>query len=141
MAIEITVKIDNAEENMLGKLESNDDRVYVSDYARFFNESCPGWTNDAEKNVIFLKAQEHFANVLLVQRGHLFLNEVYDLLGIPRSKAGQVVGWIFDTKNPVGDNYVSFDLYDQRNEGFINGLENSALLDFNVDGVILDKIP
>ena len=62
------------------------------------------------------------------------------MLGLPRSKAGQVVGWIYDTCNPVGDNFVDFGLYDKCNEDFINGFEKSTLLDFNIDGVILDRI-
>ena len=79
----------------------------------------------------------------LKHQGYLFLNEVYDMLGIPRTQAGQVVGWIYDEKNPNGDNYVDFgiyDLHDQQKRDFVNGLERNILLDFNVDGVIYDKI-
>ena len=63
------------------------------------------------------------------------------MLGIPRTKAGQVVGWIYDEKHPVGDNFVDFGIYDkdnERNRAFINGYERNILLDFNVDGNILD---
>lgn len=110
-----------------------------SDYARFFDEACTGWTKDAELNLAFLRQQQNYANELLRSRGHLFLNEVYDMLGIPRTKAGQIVGWIYDEKNPVGDNFVDFgiyDLYDERKRAFVNGYERSILLDFNVDGNI-----
>lgn len=62
------------------------------------------------------------------------------MLGIARTNAGQVVGWIYCEKNPVGDNYVDFGIYNLQNEGFVNGNERSILLDFNVDGIILDKI-
>lgn len=112
-----------------------------SDYARFFDELCPMWEKDPEYNLIFLKAQQNYANDLLRSRGHLFLNEVYDMLGIPRSKAGQVVGWVYDENNPVGDNYVDFGIYDvnrENNRDFVNGYERSILLDFNVDGNIWD---
>ena len=47
-----------------------------SDYARFFDESCAAWQNDAEYNLTFLKAQQQYANDLLKARGRLFLNEV-----------------------------------------------------------------
>lgn len=63
------------------------------------------------------------------------------MLGIPRVKAGQVVGWIYDEENPIGDNFVDFGIYDQnrvKNRDFVNGYERTILLDFNVDGNILD---
>lgn len=114
-----------------------------SDYARFFDDGCDGWEKDAELNLYFLRTQQQYANDLLVSRGHLFLNEVYDMLGIPRTKAGQVVGWVYNQNNPVGDNYVDFGIYDiskQEKRDFVNGYERSILLDFNVDGPIYDLI-
>lgn len=114
-----------------------------SDYARFFDEASPSWEKDPEYNLMFLKARQQYANDLLVARGHLFLNEVYDMLGFKRSKAGQVVGWIYDPENPNGDNYVDFGIYNLHRAAardFVNGYERSILLDFNVDGVIYDKI-
>lgn len=112
-----------------------------SEYSRFFDDGCTGWEKDAEYNLVFLKAQQQYANDLLRSKGHLFLNEVYDMLGIPRSKAGQVVGWIYDPENPIGDNYVDFGIYDVNKRGsrdFVNGYERTILLDFNVDGNIWD---
>ena len=112
-----------------------------SDYARFFDEACSGWTKDPELNLMFLKRQQSYANDLLQRRGYLFLNEVYDMLGIPRTKAGQVVGWVYDENCPVGDNYVDFGIYDIHREkcrDFVNGYERTILLDFNPDGNILD---
>ena len=112
-------------------------------YARFFDDGCTGWTKDPEYNLMFLRDQQRYANDLLKSRGHIFLNEVYDMLGIQRTKAGACVGWIYDEKNPVGDNFVDFgiyDLYKERNRDFVNGYERTILLDFNVDGNILDLI-
>lgn len=63
------------------------------------------------------------------------------MLGIQHTKAGQIVGWIYDKENPVGDNYVDFGIYDtnkEANRNFVNGYERTILLDFNVDGNILD---
>ena len=68
---------------------------------------------------------------------------MYDLLGIQRTSAGQVVGWIYDESNPIGDNYVDFgiyDLHDEAKRNFVNGYERTILLDFNVDGDILNMI-
>lgn len=113
--------------------------VVGSPYARFFDETSTEWQKNSEFNRMFLTAQQNYANNLLKARGHLFLNEVYDMLGLPRSQAGAVVGWLLG----AGDDFVDFGIYNAFNEkarDFVNGLERSILLDFNVDGVIYDKI-
>lgn len=115
----------------------------LSEFARFYDDGCTGWTKDPELNLVFLKKQQCWANDLLKSRGWLTLNEVYDMLGITRTAAGMVVGWIYDEKHPIGDNFVDFGIYDINNEAnrrFVNGLERTILLDFNVDGNIYDKI-
>lgn len=111
----------------------------ISQYARFFDEASINWSKTPEYNLTFLKCQQNYANDLLKSRGHIFLNEVYDLLGIPRSQAGAIVGWVRE----VGDGFVDFGLFDGENmsvRDFVNGYERSILLDFNVDGVIYDMI-
>lgn len=120
-------------------MDGTDDPNSYSDYARFFDESCAAWQNDAEYNLTFLKAQQQYANDLLKARGRLFLNEVYRMLGIDETKAGQVVGWVYNPDNPTGDNFVDFGIYNMKRErvrAFVNGYEPNILLDFNVDGVI-----
>ena len=115
----------------------------MSEYARFCDAASSNFAKDPEYNMMFLRRQQDYANEMLKSRGHLFLNEVYDLLDIPRSKAGQVVGWVYDKNgNTKGDHYVDFGLYrnDQGTRRFVNGLEYNILLDFNVDGVIYDMI-
>lgn len=113
----------------------------ASIYARFFDQLSPNWSKEAEYNRLFLNCQQNYANDLLNARGHVFLNEVYEMLGLPHSKAGSVVGWL---RGGRGDNYIDFGIF--TNDGsdsirdFVNGRENSILLDFNVDGVIFDKI-
>ena len=120
-----------------------------SEYARFFDCGSEEHRKDPEYNMMFLRRQQDYANEMLKARGHLFLNEVYDLLDIPRSKAGQVVGWIYPKRDAngnypkdCGDGYVDFGLYngDEANRRFVNGYEYNILLDFNVDGPIYDKI-
>jgi hypothetical protein len=111
-------------------------------YARFFDSYSTSWGKDPEYNLYFLKAQQNYANNLLHSRGHVFLNEAYDMLGIPRSKAGSVVGWLL-SRNGETDNYIIFGIFDGKTgeaRDFVNGLEGAILLDFNVDGVIYDKI-
>lgn len=144
-------EIDNITVDEKGKEKIEKEIVQVSEYdpekysefAKFFDVGNPYWEKDAEYNLMFLRNQEKYANDKLQANGYLFLNEVYDMLGIPKTKAGQVVGWIYDEKNPVGDNYVSFGIYDinkPANRNFVNGIERTILLDFNVDGNILDMM-
>ena len=143
MRMVVIAEVDSKEDfgiELAEEFERKIKSVDTSDYARFFDSECPNWSKDAELNLAFLKHSERYASEVLKNKGYLFLNDVYDILGFSRSQAGQVVGWIYDEKNPVGDNYVDFDIYSERNQGFINGSNDSALLDFNVDGIIIDKI-
>lgn len=120
------------------------DPSQYSPYARIFDELHPQWTKDPEMNLYYLKARQSQATDMLRARGHLFLNEVYDMLGFPRTKAGAVVGWLYDPKRPeLGDTYVDFGMYDVRKPkavDFVNGYERSIILDFNVVGDITDDI-
>lgn len=109
----------------------------LSPYARIFDEGSIQYTKNAEINKLFVLAQQNYLNDLLHARGHVFLNEAYDALGLERSSAGAVVGWVLDAN---GDNYIDFGLYRERSSRFTNGLERNIILDFNVDGVIFDKI-
>ena len=131
---------DGTETTVVDTINTMDPNLY-SDYARFFDEASPCWQNDPEYNLMFLRSQQQYANDLLKAKGYLFLNDVYDMLGIEKTKAGQIVGWVYDTKNPNhnGDNFVDFGIYDMTKErvrAFVNGYEKNILLDFNVDGNI-----
>lgn len=112
-----------------------------SQYARFFDELCEPHKNDPEINKIFLQSQQSYFNDLLKVKGYVFLNDVYRALDIPETKAGQMVGWVIGKD---GDNYVDFGIFDNISNPevrrFVNGHENSILLDFNVDGIILDHL-
>ena len=116
-----------------------------SAYARWFDEESSCWNppDQEEYNWIWLRTQQNWANDMLRSRGHLFLNEVYGMLGLSHTSAGAVVGWVYDRNNDRGDNYVDFGCWDQYNGeplDFFNGREGAILLDFNVDGVIWDLL-
>lgn len=114
-----------------------------SPYTFCFDETASGWVRDAEANKFFLLRQQDYANEKLKAKGHMFLNEVLDMVGIPRCRAGQTVGWVYDEKNPIGDNYIDFGIFDIHCEAarnFVNGLEKSIWLNFNVDGDILSNL-
>jgi hypothetical protein len=132
------VDLDTKKKKTVTRVSSDDPSIY----ARFFDQGSTSWSKEPEYNLFFLKSQQNYANDLLRSRGHVFLNEVYDMLGIPRSKAGAVVGWIL-SPNGGTDNFVNFGVFDGRTQvarEFVNGREGAILLDFNVDGVIYDKI-
>lgn len=112
-----------------------------SGYARFFDKTCSYWSKDADVNYMRVRNQQRYANELLKIRGHLFLNEVYDMFGMDRTQAGSIVGWRYYSEGQ-GDEYVDFGLFrdDAAVREFLTGREGSIMLDFNVDGVIYDKI-
>lgn len=110
-------------------------------YAKFFDESSLQFKKNNSLNYFFLKGQQNYANDLLKSNGHVFLNEVYDMLGLPRTKPGAIVGWVYDSNR--GDGFIDFNIHNPLNEfnrDFVNGYANAVLLDFNVDGVIYDLI-
>ncbi len=115
--------------------------VALSPYSRLFDElNAPRtWSKSPAHNLYFLRCQENAANEWLRIRGHFFLNEVYDLLDLERTEAGAVVGW----KLGNGDDVIKFgifDTYGMYEPEDVGVSANGIMLDFNVDGVIYDKI-
>ena len=141
--IEETTVDANGKEIVTKKTVDVMDPNSYSQYAIVFDDSNEGWDPDPERSKYFLIQQQNWANERLKSRGHLFLNEVYDMLGAKRTKAGAQVGWVYDEKNCEGDNFVDFGIFDTNSpkaRDFVNGIEKVIVLDFNVDGYILDMI-
>lgn len=140
--------IETIEVNEDGEAITKNKTVEVSEYlddgySKWFDECNDYFDNDPEYNRMFLQKQQRRANDILNSRGYIFLNEVYDMLGIPKTRAGQIVGWIYDENNKSGDNYIDFGILDTYRESvrdFVNGYEPSILLRFNVDGPIIDRV-
>lgn len=111
----------------------------LSIYARWFDEGSAKWSDIPAYNRMFLTEAERMMNDRLIRQGHVFLNEVYDMLGFKRTREGSVVGWVH---NGSGDGYIDFGVnFDKpSHRDFVNGWTNAILLDFNVDGVIYDLI-
>lgn len=115
------------------------DRAKGAVYSRLFDEASTRWEKDPEYNRMFLQVQQNYFNDLLQARGHVFLNEVYDNLGFERTPEASVVGWLVGPRaDGLADGYIDFGFYEAVD--FINGREPRVLLDFNVDGVIYNKI-
>ena len=110
----------------------------VSPYGVIFDSSNHNWSADEDLAMLHLKCQQQYANDILQTRGHIFLNEVYKMLGFPHTPAGAVTGWV----KGHGDDFVDFNIYD----GMFEGEDSNGhtvtkwALDFNVDGVMWDKI-
>jgi len=102
-----------------------------SPYAQSFDPSNRNWERNEEYVRMFIDAQQTWANHRLRAYGHVFLNEVYDMLGMPRTPTGQLVGWVKDH----GDNYIEFKLYPYQDRE-----SGSIVIDFNVDGQVYDLI-
>ena len=139
--VEEKVVDENGNEKVVKRTVQTVDPTNQTPYTFCFDVGCPDWQKDAEHNKWFLIQQQNWANEKLKAQGHLFLNDVLDMLGIPKTKSGQIVGWLVD--NPKGDGYVDFgllDINDQSKKDFMNGYERSVWLTFNVDGPIYDLI-
>lgn len=112
----------------------------VSGYVKYFTRSNPYWEENSSYVEMFLRSQQNFANDKLKANGHLTLNDVYDMLGFHDSKAGMVVGWIYDLDHPNGDNYVEFDVKKVNLPNEQGGYEEAYAIDFNVDGNIYNEM-
>lgn len=114
----------------------------LSPYARIIaEESSTCWDPNEDYTSQNLAAVQLWANRRLERKGHLFLNEVFDQLGLSRTREGAVVGWL---KNGEGDNYVSFgdfdaSIYRVPSDDYTR-VDSNFIVDFNVDGVIWDRI-
>lgn len=141
---EVPSEID-PENKVVEKPKSNKDFLDAGNMSRFFDEFSPFWDKyNKDLNVITLRNNLRTCNDQLNIRGHLFLNEVYDILGIDRTPTGSVMGWIKNKDHPTS--FVDFGVFngDDNPWDFDNNLPwdgtNGILLNFNVDGVIYDLI-
>lgn len=133
---EIEVDPETGKEKKIKKTVMVADPNLQSDYAVYFDSKSRNYETNPDYNRMFLKAQQAFANDKLQTRGHLFLNEVLDDLDLPRTPAGQIVGW---TKNGP-DGYVNFRIIEVERETEDGHHEPALLLDFNVEGNIWEKM-
>lgn len=137
------------------KIETNEDGEEVrssdiiwngevySPYAKLFDNANPNWDKDFRSNMMYLRSVQQHCNDLLISKGYLFLNDVYKLLNMEQTIEGQVVGWLYDPDRNPGDNYVDLGFTNMEHENirrFFNGETYTIMLDFNVDGYILEDM-
>lgn len=142
--VEERVIDENGNETTVTKtVEVVDPNTAHSLYSVVWCEGSNGWTKNAELNKVFLIQQQNWANDKLRLNGILTLNEVYDMLGAPRTAYGQIAGWVYTEDGTIGDNFVDFGIFDTHNPkacDFINGYEKSVIIDPNCIGNILEYI-
>lgn len=109
----------------------------LSDYAAFFGKDYSDIlvTDNPEEALHVLKSQEEWANAVLKEQGYIYLQDVYEALGLDKF-APDGVGWCCG----FGDDFVDFGIFNVRNGRAVNGTEPVFLLDFNCDGFILPYI-
>lgn len=140
--IQETVVDEKGEEQTVEKTVITANPNETSEFAKFYDDGCKGWTKDPHLNLMQLRRIQDWCNERLKSRGYMFLNDVYSELGIPKTVAGQTIGWIYDPKDPKRHNCIDFGIYDYdkpRNRDFVNGYERVILLDFNPDGNIRNE--
>jgi hypothetical protein len=133
---ETVVNEDGTEETVTTTVQTMNPSKY-DEFTRCFDETCEGWCRNAEHNLGFLMQQQQWCNDRLQRRGYLSLNDVYESLGFQKTGIGQVMGWVYDPKNPELQNVVDFgihDIEDEQKRAFVNGFEKSIWVNFNVDG-------
>ena len=142
--VEEKVIDENGNETTVTKtVETVDPNIAHDIYSIVWCEGSEGWTKNAELNKFFLIQQQNAANDRLKLHGILTLNEVYEMLGAPKTKYGQLAGWVYTEDGSAGDNYVDFGIFNVNNGkacDFLNGYEKSVILDFNCIGNLLDYI-
>lgn len=108
----------------------------ISDYAFFFDDSCLAYTGDWETDFCIAKNIQYQLNDQLQRKETVLLNDVREAFGLPRTKAGQHVGWKLDGD---GDGFIDLRIFDANSErarAFVNGYENVLLINPNVDGPV-----
>jgi len=143
---EITV----IETNAKGKVKEVTKKVLgnkdVAPYSFVWSEeTATQYKRSYDMNHTLLRSFERFANDILNTRGHIFLNEILDDLGLERTSSGAIVGWVkdYNPHNPNNDQYITFGLDDPVNEERQDAHEAMVqpwFLNFNVDGNIYDLI-
>ena len=111
-------------------------------YARIFAYGeADGAERSEDYNRQFLKLQAENANLFFKANKKMMLNDLYDMLGIKRSVAGNHVGWIYDKNNPSGDNCIDLRVQEiyREDPDRPGEYETVFLIDPNVDGMMEEK--
>ena len=135
-----TVVDEKGKEKQVKKTVEVADPNVTNDYIKYFTRSNPYWDDTPDYVELFLRSQQNYANDRLKVDKVLTLNDVYDSLGFQKTKAGMVVGWVFDENNEDGDNFIEFNVHKVYIPNEYGEEELAYAIDFNVDGNIYNKM-
>ena len=135
-----TVVDEKGKEKQVKKTVEVADPNVTNDYIKYFTRSNPYWDYTPDYVELFLRSQQNYANDRLKVDKVLTLNDVYDSLGFQKTKAGMVVGWVFDENNEDGDNFIEFNVRKVYIPNEYGEEELAYAIDFNVDGNIYNKM-
>lgn len=121
-------------------LDGDPKKIEDAGYERVFDVRCSSWCNNDDYNLMFIKSKQDWFNLLLSRDGTVFLNDVYQELGFPKTKAGQMVGWSNKGNNLSRDGAIIFKIEKIRSDHYGPNEASAFIIDFNVDGVIYDQL-
>lgn len=119
-------------------LDENTKRV--TNYTRILDWTNPHYDNNLDYLLFFARAQQSYFNDKLYANRYVFMNDVDEALGFPKTKAGQIVGWRRDNTDEKIDNYIDFSIQEDWALDEYGLKRPILLLEYNVDGSILDKV-
>lgn len=143
--VEKTITDENGDETTVKEtVEVADGKEQV--YQRYFTRHNPNWDHSPDNVKFFMLSAQNALNDMLKARahtsptgiGHVTFNEALTEFGfdIPADGSGLVLGWIYDKRNPFGNNYIEVDVTPCKLPGEDGKLEQAYSIVFNVDGDI-----
>lgn len=132
--------VDSKGKEKIKKTETEVADKDASGYLKYFTRKNPNWDENEDFILSFLNARQSMLNDTLKSKGWISLNDVYDALDFEKTKAGMVVGWVYDKKHPVGDNYIQFNVRKCTISNENGVFEDAYSIDFNVDGNIYNLV-
>ena len=142
MAPEKKVELTDGESTEVAKTDEPEYEICTDPVVKEFDRKNPNFSDMMENNRFFLQQKQNYCNLLLHSRGYLFLNEVFELLDMEKTEAGQVIGWKYynettDALKNGASNFVSFGIFDTDDPVagpvFAGARLERVMLRFNVD--------
>lgn len=126
-------------------------------YTIILDERSSVWSRNPDSTLHNLKLVQELAEHKLRTQGSLFLNEVREMLDVPRTKSGAALGWVLeeDKEKRRTSNYIDLGVFyknvangtyvDEYDRGYrtkvdeiLDGGANPIVLHVNPDGIVYD---
>ena len=131
------VIVEETETKKGNKKTTQQDKVLTEpnsdEFKIIFKPGCPGWTNAPEIRMSYLRSVERHADSILQIKKSLFLNDILDMLGYPRTKIGQTYGWsVLGVEKEELKSHVVFDIISASDKNWKTKDENGDNIDKDV---------